>query len=388
MPGSAGTIRACRGKEASSGSPRSTPRACQATRAGSRAVSTSRSASRAGRPRASCTSSPTAVAGGTCTANAQGGSTRSIRRRRVRRAALGLRPGDVRLRAATPASSASSTGTAARTWHESPRTTTSSANLRRRSARSGTCASATASSPASPPAETEVEAIVRLDLASDAWRVLRRASDIVLDPGDVSVAEAIAFPGSGGALTHAFYYPPRNRSFTGPAGVAAAAAGREPRRTDRRDHPGARRWRASTGPAAALPSSTSTTAARPATAAPTASASTASGASSTSTTSSPRRASWSTRGDVDGTRLAIRGGSAGGYTTLAALTFRDAFHAGASHFGVSDLEALARETHKFESRYLDSLIGPWPAARRALPGALADPLPRAADERLDPPPGR
>jgi dipeptidyl aminopeptidase/acylaminoacyl peptidase len=68
------------------------------------------------------------------------------------------------------------------------------------------------------------------------------------------------------------------------------------------------------------------------------------------------------RGDVDGTRLAIRGGSAGGYTTLAALTFRDAFHAGASHFGVSDLEALARETHKFESRYLDALIGPWPAA--------------------------
>lgn len=63
---------------------------------------------------------------------------------------------------------------------------------------------------------------------------------------------------------------------------------------------------------------------------------------------------------VDADRLIIRGGSAGGYTTLAALTFRDLFRAGASYYGVSDLEALARETHKFESRYLDSLVGPYP----------------------------
>ena len=65
-------------------------------------------------------------------------------------------------------------------------------------------------------------------------------------------------------------------------------------------------------------------------------------------------------GLADPNRLAIRGGSAGGYTTLACLAFRDVFKAGASHFGVSDLEALAQETHKFESRYLDSLIGPYP----------------------------
>ncbi|HYZ97721.1 MAG TPA: prolyl oligopeptidase family serine peptidase, partial [Acidimicrobiales bacterium] len=69
------------------------------------------------------------------------------------------------------------------------------------------------------------------------------------------------------------------------------------------------------------------------------------------------------RGRVDGERLAIRGGSAGGYTTLAALAFRDTFAAGASHFGVADLEALAVETHKFESRYLDGLIGPYPGRR-------------------------
>jgi dipeptidyl aminopeptidase/acylaminoacyl peptidase len=70
-----------------------------------------------------------------------------------------------------------------------------------------------------------------------------------------------------------------------------------------------------------------------------------------------------TRGDVDGNRLMIDGGSAGGYTTLCALTFRDQFKAGASHYGVSDAEALAKETHKFESRYLDNLIGPYPERR-------------------------
>ena len=65
-------------------------------------------------------------------------------------------------------------------------------------------------------------------------------------------------------------------------------------------------------------------------------------------------------GRVDERRLVIRGGSAGGYTTLAALTFRDVFAAGASYYGIGDLEALARDTHKFEARYLDRLVGPYP----------------------------
>jgi len=68
-------------------------------------------------------------------------------------------------------------------------------------------------------------------------------------------------------------------------------------------------------------------------------------------------------GKVDKRRLAIRGGSAGGYTTLCALTFRRVFGAGASYFGVSDAEGLAKDTHKFESRYLDGLIGPYPERR-------------------------
>jgi dipeptidyl aminopeptidase/acylaminoacyl peptidase len=66
------------------------------------------------------------------------------------------------------------------------------------------------------------------------------------------------------------------------------------------------------------------------------------------------------RGIVDGARMAIRGSSAGGFTVLCALAFHDVFAAGASYYGVSDLEALARDTHKFESHYLESLIGPYP----------------------------
>jgi dipeptidyl aminopeptidase/acylaminoacyl peptidase len=66
---------------------------------------------------------------------------------------------------------------------------------------------------------------------------------------------------------------------------------------------------------------------------------------------------------VDCERWAISGGSAGGYTTLAVLTFRKEFKTGASYYGVSDLEALTQGTHKFESRYLDGLIGPYPERR-------------------------
>ena len=66
------------------------------------------------------------------------------------------------------------------------------------------------------------------------------------------------------------------------------------------------------------------------------------------------------RGNADPNRLAIRGGSAGGFTTLASLTFRDFFTAGTSQYGVTDLTGLANATHKFESRYLDNLVGPFP----------------------------
>jgi dipeptidyl aminopeptidase/acylaminoacyl peptidase len=83
-------------------------------------------------------------------------------------------------------------------------------------------------------------------------------------------------------------------------------------------------------------------------------------------------------GQVDPRRMAIRGGSAGGYTTLCALTFYDIFAAGASYFGVADLVTFTGETHKFESHYLDSLVGPYPQAadvyRARSPANFADRL--------------
>ena len=89
------------------------------------------------------------------------------------------------------------------------------------------------------------------------------------------------------------------------------------------------------------------------------------GASWTSTTASTEPSYLVQREEVDGAKLAITGGSAGGYTTLSALTFRNVFKAGASHFGISDLERLAHDArtgnhHKFESRYEDRLVAPYP----------------------------
>lgn len=69
------------------------------------------------------------------------------------------------------------------------------------------------------------------------------------------------------------------------------------------------------------------------------------------------------RGDVDGKRMAVTGSSAGGYTALACLAFRDVFACAASHYGISDLETLAQDTHKFEAHYMDQLVGPYPARK-------------------------
>lgn len=100
-------------------------------------------------------------------------------------------------------------------------------------------------------------------------------------------------------------------------------------------------------------------------------------------------------GVVDGARMVIRGGSAGGLTTLAALCTSDVFAAGTSLYGVTDLGALARDTHKFESRYLDGLVGPWPEAEATYaarsPIALLDGLEtpilvlQGADDHVVPP---
>ncbi len=204
-------------------------------------------------------------------------------------------------------------------------------------------------------------AIILLDLASGGVTELCTAGDLPVDPRYLARPEAIACRGEAGALVHAFYYPPANPDYRAPPGELPPLI-----------------VKSHGGP--------------------------------TGSTSSELRLStqfWTSRGfavcdvnyggstgygrayrerlngrwgevDVldclaaarflvaerkaDPRRLAITGGSAGGYTTLCALTFHDVFRAGASHYGVSDLEALAKETHKFESRYLDRLVGPWPEA--------------------------
>ena len=204
-------------------------------------------------------------------------------------------------------------------------------------------------------------AIILLDPATGVVTELCTAGDLPVDPRYLARPEAIACCGEGSALVHAFYYPPANPDYRAPPGELPPLI-----------------VKSHGGP--------------------------------TGSTSSELRLStqfWTSRGfavcdvnyggstgygrayrerlngrwgevDVldclaaarflvaerkaDPRRLAITGGSAGGYTTLCALTFHDLFRAGASHYGVSDLEALARDTHKFESRYLDRLVGPWPEA--------------------------
>ena len=206
---------------------------------------------------------------------------------------------------------------------------------------------------------TEPTAIVQMDLATQQIEVLRQSSQLKIEPGYLSTPQEIPFPTENGLIAYAFFYPPQNQDYTPPKGEKPPLL-----------------VKSHGGPTASV-----------------------------SSTFNLKIQYWTSRGFgfldvnyggstgygreyrqrlnqqwgivdvddcanaakylaeqglVDSERLAIAGGSAGGYTTLCALTFRDVFKAGASHYGVSDLEALATDTHKFESRYLDGLIGPYP----------------------------
>jgi dipeptidyl aminopeptidase/acylaminoacyl peptidase len=206
---------------------------------------------------------------------------------------------------------------------------------------------------------TQAAAIVRFDLRERIFEVLRRSNLTEVDLDYLSTPRAIEFPTTDGLSAHGFFYPPKNGDYRAPAGerpplLVASHGG------------------------------------------PTSAAATAMNLSIHYWTSrgiavldvnyggstgfgrafrERLKGKWGLvdvddcangarylieQGEVDGERLMITGGSAGGYTTLCALTFGDTFSAGASHYGVSDAEALAKETHKFESRYLDGFMGPYP----------------------------
>jgi dipeptidyl aminopeptidase/acylaminoacyl peptidase len=206
---------------------------------------------------------------------------------------------------------------------------------------------------------TSPACIVRFDLASAQIEVLRRSNDLKIDTGYLSTAQAVEFPTENGLTAHGFFYPPRNKDFSATEGELPPLL-----------------VKSHGGPTSSC-SSTLSLNIQYWTSRGIAVLDVNYGGSSGYGRAYRERLKdrWgivdvddcvngakhlATSGLVDGDRLTIDGGSAGGYTTLCALTFRDAFKAGASHYGVSDAEALAKETHKFESRYLDGLIGPYP----------------------------
>jgi len=206
------------------------------------------------------------------------------------------------------------------------------------------------------------QSVVLLDIASGATEVLRSSQDVSVAPACISVPRAIEYPTENGLTAHAFYYAPTNPDFAIPDGERPPLL-----------------VKSHGGPTSAT-SSTLQLAVQYWTSRGIAVLDVNYGGSAGFGREYRQRLNgqWGavdvddcvngakylvSEGEADPERLAITGGSAGGYTTLCALTFRDVFSAGASYYGVSDLEALARDTHKFESRYLDSMIGPYP--RRA-----------------------
>lgn len=208
----------------------------------------------------------------------------------------------------------------------------------------------------------EFPSIVRLDLRTRKTEVLRRSSQANVDARCFSIPKTIEFSTGNGLTAHAFYYPPHNPDFIGPSGekpplLVLSHGGPTSATTSALDLR-IQYWTSrgigvldvnyggSTGYGRAY--------------------------------RERLNGQWGVvdvedcihgaqhlvqRGEVDGDRLIIRGGSAGGYTTLCALTFHDVFKAGASYYGIGDLEALETDTHKFEAKYNHSLIAPYPEQR-------------------------
>jgi dipeptidyl aminopeptidase/acylaminoacyl peptidase len=204
--------------------------------------------------------------------------------------------------------------------------------------------------------------VIDIDLAGDVI-TLRRANPSTPEREDVSIAEHIEFPTTGDRTAFGNFYAPTSRSFVGPAGELP------PLIVTSHGGPTAEAF---SGFATSIQLFTSRGYA----------VLDVDYGGSTGYGKAYRKRlelQWgivdvadcvagarylAAQGLVDGERVAIRGGSASGYTTLAALAFTDEFDAGCTYFGIGDLRAFVKDTHKFESRYLESLIGPWPEAKQ------------------------
>ena len=209
---------------------------------------------------------------------------------------------------------------------------------------------------------TEPMSLIAVDLESGKVEVLRRSAERVVDPTYISVPQAIEFPTEGGVTAHAFFYPPVNPEYEAPTGelpplivyVHGGPTSAVSNALDSSDQFWTTRgfgylvvnYGGSTGFGreyrqrlngqwGVVDVNDSVNGAR----------------------------FLIERGLVDRNRVAITGGSAGGYTVLRALTSTDFFKAGASHFGISDLEVFHSDTHKFEAMYDQSLLGRWPEDR-------------------------
>ena len=201
--------------------------------------------------------------------------------------------------------------------------------------------------------------LMHRDLRTGETTPLRRTTEVRVDEGYLSVPEAIEYPTENGLTSHAFFYPPKNSDFSGSS-----------------DEKPPLLVMSHGGPTGAT-TSTLSLMTQYWTSRGIGVLDVNYGGSTGYGTEYRRRlnGNWGIvdvddcvngamylveRGDADGDRLIIRGGSAGGFTTLLALTTRDVFKAGASYYGLSELESFVNDTHKFESRYLFTMIGPYP----------------------------
>ncbi len=225
---------------------------------------------------------------------------------------------------------------------------------------------------------TEPTAVIHIDLESGHIETLRRSTPSSVDSGYLSRPEPIEFPTEGGRTAYALFYPPHNQDYTAPATekppLLVKSHGGPTSASSSAFNPRIQYWTSRGIAVLDVNYGGSTGYGRP--------------------YRERLNGQWgivdvddcvngarylAERGQVDGDRLMITGGSAGGYTVLCALTFRDAFKAGASHYGISNLEGDLLDTHKFESRYTESLVGPHPAQLYARQRRCRIPLaPRAS----------